>query len=105
MSAEEALQHGKIDFAIIDKMTEADLERQRIEDDCPRLEDLGPGRVMFAGPNVEELRMKLGLTQQAFAERFGLSLESLRQWEQERRQPDGTAPILLQVIDATKKTK
>lgn len=105
MTAEEALKHGKIDFAIIDKMTEADLERQRVEDDCPRLEDLGPGRVMFAGPNVEELRTKLGLTQAACAERFGLSLETLQQWERERRQPDGTPPIQLQVIEVTKKAK
>jgi putative transcriptional regulator len=104
MSAEEARKRGKIDWEIIRKTTEADIERQRIEDDCPRLEDLGPGRVMFAGPNVEELRTKLGLTQEAFANRYGLALETLQEWERRRRQPDGTAPILLQVIEGSAKT-
>jgi putative transcriptional regulator len=105
MSAAEARKRGKINWEIINKTTEADIERQRIEDDCPRIEDLGPARVMFAGPNVEELRTKYGLTQEAFAERFGLSLQTLQQWERERRQPDGAAPILVRVIEVTKRAK
>ena len=40
---------------------------------------------------VKALRERLDLTQAEFARRFGLSIDSLRQWEQGRREPDGAA--------------
>jgi putative transcriptional regulator len=42
--------------------------------------------------------MKLRLSQEDFAERFGLSLRTLQQWEQKRRAPDGPAQQLLRII-------
>jgi putative transcriptional regulator len=58
---------------------------------------------VFAVPgtpfDVATLRRRLGLTQAGFAERFGLSLASVRDWEQGRRRPDRTATALLRVID------
>ena len=48
--------------------------------------------------NVKEERKKLGLSQNEFAEAFGVSVATLRNWEQDRRKPKGAAKILLNVI-------
>ncbi len=48
--------------------------------------------------DVKAIRETLGLSQVAFAERFGLSPAAIRDWEQHRRQPDPAARVLLQVI-------
>lgn len=44
------------------------------------------------------LRVKMRLTQKQFAERFGLDVATLRDWEQGRRIPRGAAAVLLRVI-------
>jgi putative transcriptional regulator len=49
--------------------------------------------------NVKRVRRKLGLSQNDFAEQFGISAATLRNWEQGRRQPDGPARVLLTIID------
>ncbi|MPZ16183.1 MAG: helix-turn-helix domain-containing protein, partial [Chloroflexi bacterium] len=49
--------------------------------------------------DVRALRERLGLSQEAFAERFHLSLRTIQDWEQQRRVPEGPARILLQVIE------
>jgi putative transcriptional regulator len=49
--------------------------------------------------DVKAIRTRLGLTQAAFAQRYGFELSSIRNWEQGRRQPEGPARILLLVID------
>jgi len=49
--------------------------------------------------NVKQVRRKLGLSQNDFAEKFGISAATLRNWEQGRRQPDGPARVLLTIID------
>lgn len=40
--------------------------------------------------NVREIRSKLGLTQQAFAARFGFSINTVRHWEQGKPVPEGS---------------
>lgn len=54
--------------------------------------------------DVAALRARLGLSQEAFAQRFGLSAATLRDWEQGRRRPDRTARALLKVIDHAPET-
>ena len=49
--------------------------------------------------DVKAIRKRLGLTQAAFAQRYGFELSSIRKWEQGRRQPEGPARLLLLVID------
>lgn len=49
--------------------------------------------------DVKALRKRLGLTQAAFAQRYGFEVSSIRNWEQGRRQPEGPARTLLMVID------
>jgi putative transcriptional regulator len=39
--------------------------------------------------HVKAIRTKLGMTQQAFAGRFGFSINTLRHWEQGKREPEG----------------
>lgn len=50
--------------------------------------------------DVRAIRAKTGLTQEAFAQRFGFSVNTLRHWEQGKRQPEGPARSYLKVIDA-----
>ena len=49
--------------------------------------------------DVKAIRKRLGLTQAAFARRYGFELSSIRNWEQGRRYPEGPARLLLMVIN------
>ena len=49
--------------------------------------------------DVKAIRNRLGLSQASFAASFGLSLHSLRNWEQGRRQPEPAARAYLKVIE------
>ncbi len=48
--------------------------------------------------DVRALRQRLGLTREGFAARYGLELETVRNWEAGRRDPDTTARSYLQAI-------
>ena len=56
-------------------------------------------RVRVSSVNVPALREKLRLSQQQFADTFGVSLGTVRNWEQGRTEPDGSARVLLTVIE------
>ena len=47
--------------------------------------------------NVSAIRKELGLSQDQFARFMGVSVSTLRNWEQERREPHGPARALLLV--------
>ncbi len=49
--------------------------------------------------DVAAARKKLGLTQEDFASVFGVSVGTIRNWEQKRRRPEGPAKVLLAMID------
>jgi len=49
--------------------------------------------------DVKAIRARLGLSQAEFAKRFGFTLDSLQNWESERREPAGAARVLRTVID------
>ena len=49
--------------------------------------------------DVRALRKRTGLSQSKFATMFGFTLNTLRNWEQGRRQPDPSARAFLVVID------
>ena len=48
--------------------------------------------------DVKDIRAKTGLSQEAFARRFGFTAAAVRDWEQGRRQPEQAARVLLLVI-------
>lgn len=48
--------------------------------------------------DVKDLRKRLGLTQEQFALRYGIDIDTLQNWERKRRIPDEPAQRLLRVI-------
>jgi len=64
-----------------------------------------PGRVrkrlmmgqIESGEDVAALRRFVGLSQSQFAQAMGISVHTLRNWEQGRRKPDGPAIGLLRI--------
>ncbi|MEM9694459.1 MAG: helix-turn-helix domain-containing protein [Myxococcota bacterium] len=49
------------------------------------------------GEDVVALRKFVGLTQRNFAVALGISVHTLRNWEQDRRNPEGPALALLRI--------
>lgn len=49
-------------------------------------------------PDIKAIRKHLNMTQQEFADVFGVNVHTLRNWEQGRRRPEGPASVLLRVI-------
>jgi len=50
--------------------------------------------------DVQKARKRLGLSQDQFAQAFGVSASTLRKWEQGQRSPTGAAKTLLKIIDS-----
>jgi putative transcriptional regulator len=58
------------------------------------------GRVMKVTVTwVVEVRTKTGLSQTEFAKLLGVSVRTLQDWEQGRRQPSGAAKSLLKIAE------
>ncbi|MBI4705451.1 MAG: helix-turn-helix domain-containing protein [Deltaproteobacteria bacterium] len=53
--------------------------------------------IFESGDDVAALRRFVGLTQAQFAQAMGISVHTLRNWEQGRRTPEGPAIALLRV--------
>lgn len=49
--------------------------------------------------DVQALRKRIGLTQEEFAAKFAVSLDTVRHWERGDRTPHGPALVLLRVIE------
>lgn len=61
----------------------------------------GSGKVKLHAPealDVREIRERTGLSQQRFSVAFGISVGTLRHWEQGLRTPRGPARVLLRVV-------
>lgn len=50
-------------------------------------------------PDPKAIRERLGLSQSRFAAIIGVSVRTLQNWEQGRREPEGPAKALLRVVD------
>jgi putative transcriptional regulator len=50
-----------------------------------------------SGKDIALLRRFVGLSQGKFAEALGISVHTLRNWEQDRRKPEGPALALLRI--------
>ncbi len=48
---------------------------------------------------MSAIRAKLKLSQHQFAKAFGISVDTLQNWEQGRTQPSGAARVLLRVAE------
>lgn len=56
-------------------------------------------RTVLSTVDVKGLREKLGLTQKEFSGMIGVSIKTLQNWEQGRREPEGPAKALLRVVE------
>jgi len=99
------LDLARIDWRRVDATTDEDIARQAAGDaDTAPL--VTPAELLAAGrriapeavEDVRALRTGLGLSQEAFAARFGFSVDAIRQYESRRRVPTGPARALLRVI-------
>lgn len=87
----KSIQRG-LEEAVAYAKGEADLSKYRVRT------ILVPPRI-----DVRAIRDKLGMTQEQFAREFGFSVNTLRHWEQGKRQPEGPTRAYLLVIDRAPK--
>jgi putative transcriptional regulator len=89
---------GRTDWARVDAMTEEELLANALSDpDNPPLTDEELAR-MRRVMELRQIRKRLNLTQEEFAEQFHLPLGTIRDWEQGKKYPDSAARALLRVI-------
>jgi putative transcriptional regulator len=89
---------GGMDWAVVDAMTDEEVIARALTDpdNLPSTpEQLARGRRISYAKHV---RWNLGLSQEQFAERFGIPIGTLRDWEQHRSKPDAAAESYLKVI-------
>jgi putative transcriptional regulator len=53
----------------------------------------------YWAPRVAAIRVRTGMSQREFAKLIGVSVDTLQNWEQGRRQPSGPAVVLLRVLE------
>ncbi len=86
------------DWARVAAMTEDEIEANALADpDNPPISDEELARMRWS-MDPRAVRGRLNLTQEQFSERFRIPLGTLRDWEQQRKEPEGAAKVLLQVI-------
>jgi putative transcriptional regulator len=82
---------SRVDWARVDRTTEAEIARQAAADDA----EAG----MEAAAWARRVRRRTGLSQVEFARRIGVPVVTVRDWERAKRSPEGAARALLRVID------
>ena len=84
--------------ARLDALTADEIEANALCDsDYPPLTDAELASAYRPG-DIRGLRQRLGLSQSGFAQKFGINLRTLQEWEQGRRAPDQIARSYLRVI-------
>ena len=87
----ESFPKGKVDFTVVDGITEEMIAIQQEEDENEAMQDMAR--------YTRRIRRRMGLTQEEFARRIHVSRETIRNWEQGKRCPTGAARALLRVLD------
>jgi putative transcriptional regulator len=83
------------------RMTEAEvIAAAKSDPDNPPLtaSELKQFKRAVPPPDAKAIRKATGLSQAAFAWRYGFDVSALRDWEQGRRTPDRSARVLLAII-------
>ncbi len=89
---------NKIDWSRADAMTGGKRQTAAMADpDAHPLTEADIAR-MKRTPRAKIIRRALGLSQEAFSERFQIPVGTLRDWEQGRKEPDAAARAYLEVI-------
>lgn len=55
--------------------------------------------IRIAPKKIKDIRKKTHLSQSVFAKLLNVSPSSIRQWEQGKRKPTGSAKVLLDILD------
>jgi putative transcriptional regulator len=86
------------DWTRFDAMTDSEHHAAAIKD--PDAQPIRPEdkKRMKRVPQVKVIRRALGLSQEDFATKFHIPLGTLRDWEQNRKEPDAAARAYLVVI-------
>lgn len=83
------------------ELIERDLNRDVWQETLDAVKSIKSGKVGAVHtidlPAVVDARQKVGLTQSKFAELLGVSVRTLQDWEQGRRQPSRAAASLIQI--------
>jgi putative transcriptional regulator len=97
---------GRVNWEKVRHTTDKEITAQIAPDTAPEIGDLREFRHVYNPPvpDVKAIRQKLGLSQAAFARRFGFSVRTVQQWEQGRAIPDRPARLLLKVIEHAPRT-
>src|SRR3984893_6559810 len=90
----------RIDWKRVKAMTDEEIERNALDDpdSIVSFDGATEAQLVPPMPNVATLRRSLKLSQAEFANRFGFSVATVRNWEQGRVMADGPARVLLAVI-------
>jgi putative transcriptional regulator len=90
---EQAVQDA--DWAAVDAQTDEDIARNVAEDP-----DAAPilSEAETASAIARSVRRRLGISQAEFSARYHVPIGTLRDWEQNRKQPDAPALAYLRVI-------
>lgn len=83
----------------MDEKLFAELVQSVKEMNAIRRGEMKPSRVFqLAEPDAKAIRSKFKLSQTEFASLLGISVGTLRNWEQGVRRPEGAARVLLHVV-------
>ena len=89
---------GRHDWSRFDAMTDEEVHEAALKDpDAQPLTEEALAR-MKPVSRAKTLRRALGLTQEEFALRYHIPIDTLRDWEQGRAEPDPPARAFLKVI-------
>lgn len=97
-------QAGKTNWDAVNLLTEENINAAAITDlDAPPLTNDQLKQFKRVNPtkeaDVKLIRQKLHLSQEEFANYFGVSVRTIQEWEQHRRTPNTTTRNFLKVID------
>lgn len=91
VNSESTLSLGRIDPVRVDSTTEDEIAMHSAVDDIQARQD--------AARYARRIRKRLGLSQAEFSQRIGVSLDTVRNWEQGTRSPTGAAQALFKILD------
>jgi putative transcriptional regulator len=81
---------GRCNAAVLDAATDADIAGQQDQD--------ATEAHMAAARYARRVRKRLGLSQREFSQRIDVPLDTIRNWEQGKREPAGPAKALLKIL-------